>query len=157
MANVAHSTLTGADLHEPKGVASATSGQVYVADGAGSGTWTTINNQNKIYLHYRFNNISTASSQWVIPGIAGDITKIQTVLSGAIGTADCNMSFEIGGTAITGGGITITQSGSAAGDIDSATPTANNTITADQAIEMISDGASTNNVNLGITFTIDVS
>jgi len=35
----AHSSLTGADLHEPKGAASATSGQVYVADGAGSGTW----------------------------------------------------------------------------------------------------------------------
>ena len=36
-----HSQLTGSSLHEPKGVATATSGQVYVADGAGSGTWTT--------------------------------------------------------------------------------------------------------------------
>ena len=35
-----HSELTGTDLHEPKGVASATSGQVYVADGEGSGSWT---------------------------------------------------------------------------------------------------------------------
>lgn len=157
MADVAHSSLTGSALHILKGADSATSGQIPVADGAGDTAFTTVNNLNKIYVHYRFNNISTASSQWVIPGIAGTITKIQTVLSGAIGTADCNMSFEIGGTAITGGGITITQSGSAAGDIDSATPTANNTITADQAIEMISDGASTNNVNLGITFTIDVS
>lgn len=34
-----HKDLTGADLHEPKGVASASSGQVYVADGAGSGSW----------------------------------------------------------------------------------------------------------------------
>jgi hypothetical protein len=34
-----HSSLTGADLHEPKGVASAASGEVYVADGAGSGAW----------------------------------------------------------------------------------------------------------------------
>lgn len=37
-----HNTLTGSSLHEPKGVASATSGQVYVADGASSGAWTTI-------------------------------------------------------------------------------------------------------------------
>lgn len=36
-----HNTLTGADLHEPKGVAAATIDQVYIADGAGSGTWTT--------------------------------------------------------------------------------------------------------------------
>lgn len=40
MANVAHSTLTGSDLHEPKGVAAATAGKVYVSDGAGSGAWT---------------------------------------------------------------------------------------------------------------------
>lgn len=36
---VAHSTLTGAELHEPKGVASATENTVYVADGLGSGAW----------------------------------------------------------------------------------------------------------------------
>ena len=34
-----HSTLTGADLHEPKGAAAATAGQVYTADGAASGAW----------------------------------------------------------------------------------------------------------------------
>ncbi|CAB4170045.1 hypothetical protein UFOVP1528_44 [uncultured Caudovirales phage] len=39
MANVAHSSLTGANLHEPKGVATATVDQVYQADGAGSGAW----------------------------------------------------------------------------------------------------------------------
>lgn len=39
-----HKDLTGADLHEPKGVATANSGQVYVADGAGSGSWVNLNN-----------------------------------------------------------------------------------------------------------------
>lgn len=34
-----HKDLTGADLHEPKGVDSASAGQVYVADGLGSGVW----------------------------------------------------------------------------------------------------------------------
>lgn len=38
-----HSTLTGAALHEPKGVAVASANQVYVADGSGSGVWTTLN------------------------------------------------------------------------------------------------------------------
>ena len=42
MANVEHNALTGASLHEPKGVAAATADTVYVADGAGSGSWTTI-------------------------------------------------------------------------------------------------------------------
>lgn len=40
MANVQHSSLTDPELHEPKGVASAASGEVYVADGASSGSWS---------------------------------------------------------------------------------------------------------------------
>lgn len=36
MANVQHSALTGSDLHECKGAASAASGQVAIANGAGS-------------------------------------------------------------------------------------------------------------------------
>jgi len=42
MANVEHSSLTGSALHEPKGVASANSGETYVANGSGSGTWQPI-------------------------------------------------------------------------------------------------------------------
>ena len=39
MANVEHSSLTGSALHEPKGVSTAGSGTIYLADGAGSGSW----------------------------------------------------------------------------------------------------------------------
>lgn len=39
---VSHATLTGAELHEPKGIATASTKTVYVADGAGSGSWTTL-------------------------------------------------------------------------------------------------------------------
>ncbi|AAG02613.1 gp29 [Roseobacter phage SIO1] len=42
MANVEHSSLTGSALHEPKGTATANSGEVYVANGSGSGTWQPI-------------------------------------------------------------------------------------------------------------------
>lgn len=34
--------MTGAQLHEPKGVDAASSGEVYVANGSGSGNWTSI-------------------------------------------------------------------------------------------------------------------
>lgn len=37
MADVQHSTLTGTDLHEPKGAAAASSGEAFIADGLGSG------------------------------------------------------------------------------------------------------------------------
>jgi hypothetical protein len=42
MANVEHSVLTGSDLHEPKGVAAAAANRVYISNGAGSGSWTTV-------------------------------------------------------------------------------------------------------------------
>lgn len=37
-----HVSIADPNIHEPKGVAAATAGQAYVADGAGSGTWTTL-------------------------------------------------------------------------------------------------------------------
>jgi hypothetical protein len=37
---IQHSLITDPNIHEPKGIASAASGKVYVADGSGSGTWT---------------------------------------------------------------------------------------------------------------------
>lgn len=39
MADVNHNTLTDPYLHEPKGISTALAGQIYVADGAGSGDW----------------------------------------------------------------------------------------------------------------------
>lgn len=39
MANIAHGSITDPNLHEPKGATTATAGQVYVANGGGSGTW----------------------------------------------------------------------------------------------------------------------
>lgn len=67
-----HSALTGASLHEPKGVASATSGQVYVADGAGSGTWATPSTS------YTKTTISeqTGSSYTLVLGDAGTTVEM---------------------------------------------------------------------------------
>lgn len=42
MADIEHSTITDPNIHEPKGIATATADQIYVADGAGSGDWTDI-------------------------------------------------------------------------------------------------------------------
>jgi len=39
MANVQHSALTDPELHEPKDISTASSGEVYVADGSASGAW----------------------------------------------------------------------------------------------------------------------
>lgn len=150
---VEHVNITDPDIHEPKGVAAASIGKVYVSDGAGSGDWS----YQVDYITSEITDVSTAASHWVVVPYAGTIIKIYSVISGAIATADAGISFEIGGTPITNGGITIAYSGSAAGDVDSSTPTANNTVTAGQAIEMITDGASTNTIPARITLVIQRS
>ena len=109
---------------------------------------------NDYFLTSTIADISTASSTFVPVPDGGKVIKIFTALQGAIGTANGGITFEIGGTAITGGGITVTQSGSAAGDIDTVTPTAANRVEEGGSIEMITDGASSNTIKLVVTFVI---
>lgn len=86
---------------------------------------------------------SGPTSTWAIAPVAGTISKIYSVIDGAITVADAGITFELDGTAVTDGAITIAHSGSGAGTVDSATPTANNTVAAGDAIEIIADGDST--------------
>lgn len=52
MANVNHSSLSDPYLHEPKGASTALPGQIYVADGAGSGNWVENSRAIGAYLSY---------------------------------------------------------------------------------------------------------
>jgi hypothetical protein len=58
------------------------------------------------------------------------------VIDGVVSTADITITASIGGVGVTNGVVTIATAGSAAGDVDSATPTAANTVTAGQAIKL---------------------
>jgi len=109
---------------------------------------------NDYFITSTIADISTASSTFVPVPDGGRVIKIITALQGAIGTANGGITFEIGGTAITGGGITVAYSGSAAGDVDTAEPTAANEVSEDGTIEMITDGASSNTIKLVVTFII---
>jgi hypothetical protein len=59
---------------------------------------------------------------------AGRVVKIWSVIEGVLTTGDATLTAKIDGVAITAGVITITQSGSAAGDKDFAAPTAANIV-----------------------------
>jgi len=111
--------------------------------------------QNK-FITVRIDDVSTAGSAWVVPGFRGRIVKMHSVIDGAIATADATITVEIGGTAVSGAALTITQSGSAAGDIDTAEVAAGstNTFQPSDALEVITDGASTNTVTAMITFEL---
>ena len=109
---------------------------------------------NDYFLTSKITTISTAGSTFVPVPDGGSIIKIFTSIKNAISSANAALTFEIGGVAVTGGGITVTQSGSAAGDVDTAEPTAANTVLEDGTIEMISDGGSSTACECVVTFVI---
>jgi len=153
---VAHASLTGSDLHEPKGAASASSGQVYVANGSGSGVWTTPAT-SYITLCVTFKDISTAGTQYVASPAAGTIKKIYLTLQGAITGADSSVTFAIGGTSIDSSTITAAQSGSTAGTTFSSTPSGHNTVSSGSVVSVASDGGSTNTVDAQVVILIQVT
>ncbi|HCS22609.1 MAG TPA: hypothetical protein PLW48_03820 [Alphaproteobacteria bacterium] len=78
-----------------------------------------------------------------VPSFAGRITKFYSVLNAALATGNATLTLAINGVAVTNGVITATQAGSAAGDVDVATPTAANTFAAGDVITVTVGGAST--------------
>ena len=109
---------------------------------------------NDYFLTVKLSDVSTAGSAYVVAPDNGKIIKIYSVLGGAIGTANAGITTEIDGAAVTGGAITIATAGSAAGDVDSAEPTAANSVEEGGVIEIITDGASTNTIPVEFTIII---
>ncbi len=97
MANKSHASLTGASLHEPKGVASASASTVYVADGLGSGSWVDINtlltSTNFTTGDGKLTLKTTADSAWVMAndGTIGDALSSATTRA----NADCEDLFTL--------------------------------------------------------------
>jgi hypothetical protein len=71
----------------------------------------------------------------------GKIVRYYSAIANAITTADGSVSLTINGTAVTGSTITVTQSGSAAGDVDSAIPTGANYVNEGDYIGVVTTGA----------------
>jgi hypothetical protein len=154
MANVNHSSLTDPYLHEPKGVASASVGKVYVANGSGSGTWTAKESLVELSLEGYIENISTATTVYVPIPFAGTVMKVVTVLEAAIGSSNATITVK-NAAAASMGTITVAHSGSAAGDVDTLSPSSNNTVAADSFITITTDGASVNTAALRFVVIVD--
>jgi hypothetical protein len=87
-------------------------------------------------------DVSAASSTFVASPFRGTIKRAYSSIANAITGADCTWSMKINGTAVTGSSVTITQSGSAAGDVDSCVPTGANYVNEGDTIEFVSAGES---------------
>lgn len=103
----------------------------------------------------RMTDVSAASTVYSVAPVAGTISKIYSSLGGAITVADSALTSQINGVGITNGDWTVAYTGSAAGDVDSATPTAANTVAAGDKVAFISDGGSSTTATLDIYYVID--
>lgn len=159
--SVSHKNMPDSERHEPKGASSAASGQVYVSNGLGGGSWTdqlaTIKNRNKAYLFGEFEDISVASSIFIPNPILGTISKIYVTFQDAIATTDCIITAKINGVLVTGSSITATSAGSVAGSTFTSSPTGANSIAAGGAIEITSDGGPTSLVKAIVCIVVDVA
>ncbi len=145
-----HVDIADGERHEPKGADAATLGEVWSSDGAQSGS----HKQPTVALNVEIPDISTAASVWVVAPLAGVIEAVYTVIDTAITTGDAIITLELSGTLVTGSSITIANAASAAGDVDSASPSALNVVAAGGAIEVITDGGSTVASKANVTLLI---
>lgn len=89
MTTTIHKNLTGADLHEPKGADTALSGQIYVSDGAGSGSWvaasSVVANAAWFTGQVKFTLGNTAETGWIIwnSGQIGDSSSGASIRANA--------------------------------------------------------------------------
>lgn len=148
-----HSSITGADQHEPKGVESATAGKVYRANGVGSGTWSSVpaqevlvidpnnvivatNVEDALYELYQTETLvegqfaSAASAETILMSIpfSATVLSITFILAGSITVANPLITVTRSDGASMGT-QTITFSGSAEGTVFTFTPSGNATLT----------------------------
>mgnify|MGYP000998515911 CR=1 FL=1 len=142
---VQHSALVGDEVHEPKGIETASFGQVYVSTGDGTGAWylftDIILNANLDVTNVTFTDISTAEDIYIPMPFACDIDLITVCLQGAITTANATVqAYDNLGNSM--GSVSIPFSGSAAGQLFTITPTSNNSIPNNSFMKISTDGAS---------------
>ena len=107
---------------------------------------------NDYFLTCQIADVSTAGQVYVAVPDDGKIIKVMSALNGAISGADADLTVKTAqGTA---GTITIAQSGSAAGDVDTVEPSANNYVKEGEAIEIETDGASTGAQGVAVTIIV---
>jgi hypothetical protein len=86
MANIEHKNILDPNIHEPKGVSTANAGDIYVANGTGSGEWTvpepkgTVSaNDGTIYMADGLGSGVWTPSSVVRPEVWDDVVGILTV------------------------------------------------------------------------------
>lgn len=149
-----HRNIPDAERHEPKGISTALTGQVYRSNGSASGAWK----DDIIAVSGILDDVSSPSST-IIP-IPADCTvvSIKSVLGGAITLANSVITITRGGDNATVATYNVNFTGSGEGVTFNATPSGNATLTASthNYLKVTTDGGSTTTAKLFITIKLKV-
>ncbi|MAZ33828.1 MAG: hypothetical protein CMO06_15905 [Thalassospira sp.] len=142
-------------MHEPKGASTASSGEVYVADGAGSGSWQnplgTVSNLNSYDLNGLIDDVSTTGSSVYFRVARNSVlTNVFLVLSGALSGSDSELSLYRDGILL-GQSISLPVAGSGDGVKLTKNLSPTYTFTEGQVLKIETNGASTNAVKAFLT------
>lgn len=172
-----HSTITGAENHEPKGVEGATGGTYYRADGTGSGAWvsvvagevgvaspsfpiatvegalTQLWSASGLVVTSRIDDISNPESVLIPTPFNCRVSSIKMVLGGPITTADTVISVSRADGASMGS-QTIESAGSAEGSTVTFYPALNDVLTGQDYLKIASGGGSGGNARLYLLVTL---
>src|SRR5574338_117797 len=113
---------------------------------------------NQIALETRFADLRAATGEtryltWPFPSTSGFGTRIAVTLEGALLTANGALNITINGVATSPASITLTQDGSAAGSVFSATFVGANAIPGGAQIGLAVAGGNTAAVGAGVSLT----
>lgn len=128
---------------------------VWLAIGAG-GEGASAGGTN--LLHFRLEDNVSANAlvhRYVHSGPPARIASIRTTIDRALTGGDETITAAIGGVAVTGGVVTITQSGSAAGDVDVASPSAANVLEEGDVLTLTVGGTQTSTA-LRVDVTVEL-
>jgi hypothetical protein len=138
--------------------ATATGAALLTAATAAAARTTLGGGANKLALTVAVDSLIGSGVYRVVTPVAGTVTKIYSVIDRALTTGNATLTGKIGTTAITNGAITITQAGSAAGDVDSATPSALHTVVAGDVLSVTVGGTNdASGSSATVTFLIEPS
>lgn len=139
----------GATLRSPAGrIVAVEDAGVWVDTRPGAGP------VRRLCLPIRVADLSGSGVYRAVAPVDGAITKIWSVLNGALTVGDATLTARVGTTLVTGGVVTIAQAGSAAGDVDSAVPTASAAVTAGAVVSLTVGGTNTAGVSADVLVEI---
>jgi len=98
-------------------------------------------------------DVSSAETLYIPVPVAGTVVRVDSCLQAAINTSDATVTLVQSDDSAMAS-LTIAQSGSAAGDVDTDSSITNGTVTAGSYLKLATDGGSTGTAKLIVTITI---